>query len=505
MQVCTDDLLLSFGEDFRTPALNTAVKALLPQHRRLTVHTTSHRLARLAASFAMVLSIAACGGGGDEGPTEALANAPAPEAGKPRRTPPPPPPAPSSDTTLALVSASAAGQPARGDPCAVSADGSKVLFKSSADTLISGDSFLTDDIFLKDLNGNGVTRVVAAGGTTVRITCLTMTPDANTVLIEADAVYGVVDVLGNQGSERAIFAKNLTTGVQTRASPLLSTFPNVSSYKFAGVSDDGLRVAFIAQPTRTCLIFDCTATGPARMLIRNLATGVLTNLESRVRLSTQQGEVDGDVFLSPNGQTLAFATRQSYPEAGDNNATGDVLALDIASGRVRLVSSDAAGRQITAASAGGVAPSWGVQTFLANSSKIAIFGGDSSVGPGGIYVKDLTSGALTRVLGSNLTFTINNREQLSFSDDGRRVAYVESTGGGIDFNNIPRVLDLTTGLRLNAATLTNGTVSNGRVTTNVLISRDGRSVVFGNNGTNLLGAPPAGGGAEQRAYRKLVP
>jgi hypothetical protein len=94
---------------------------------------------------------------------------------------------------------------------------------------------------------------------------------------------------------------------------------------------------------------------------------------------------------------------------------------------------------------------------------------------------------------------------LSFSDDGRRVAYVESLGGGLTSKGIPRVVDLTTGLRINAATLSNGTVSNGTVTTNVLLSRDGRSVVFGNNGTNLLGAPLAGGGAEQRVYRKLLP
>jgi trimeric autotransporter adhesin len=466
-------------------------------------------MAGMAASFAMVLSIAACGGSGDEGPSEALAGAPASEANdKPRRPPPPPAPAPapSSDTTLALVSASAASQPAGGDPCAVSADGSKVLFNSSADTLVSGDSFLTDDLFLKNLNGNGITRVVASGGSINPVTCLTMTPDANTVVFMGSAPNGVVNVLGFEGSERAILAKNLTTGVQTRVSPLFSTFPNVDSFQFAGVSDDGLRVAFIAMPTRTCNIFDCTATGPVRMLVRDLATGALINLESRVRFTTSQGTIEGDARLSPNGRTLAFSTRVGYPESGDTNGAQDVFTLDIASGRVTLVNTDAAGRQITMVGAGTVGPAWGLQTFLANGTKIALFtDSDTSVGSAGFYVKDLGTGAITRVLDRNLTFSVFGREALSFSDDGRRVAYVESTGGGITANSIPRFVDLTTGLRVNAATLTNGTVSNGRVTTNVLLSRDGRSVVFGNNGTNLLGAPPAGGGAEQRAYRKLVP
>lgn len=61
------------------------------------------------------------------------------------------------------------------------------------------------------------------------------------------------------------------------------------------------------------------------------------------------------------------------------------------------------------------------------------------------------------------------------------------------------------GARLNAAALTNGTVSDGRVTTSVLLSRDGRAVAFGNNATNLLGGVSSLGGAGLHAYRKLVP
>jgi Tol biopolymer transport system component len=456
----------------------------------------------------MVLSIAACGGDGDEGPSAVAASEPAAAAEKARRRPPapPPPPVPASDATLALVSASASGQAASGDACAVSADGSKVLFSSSANNLVSAVSGLTDNIYLKNLNGNGVTRVMPLATFINPDSCLTMTPDANTVVFKGSAPDGVVNVLGVEGSEPAILATNLTTDVQTRVTPPLSTFPNAGSYQFAGVSDDGLRVAFFALPSRTCLIFDCTATGPVRLLVRDLATGALINLENRVRFTTSQGAIEGDARLSPNGRTLAFSTRVGYPESGDTNATQDVFTLDIASGRVTLVNTDAAGRQITVVGAGGVGPAWGLQTFLANGSKIALFtDSDTNVGSAGFYVKDLGTGAITRVLDRNLTFEIFGREALSFSDDGRRVAYVESSGGGLTSKGIPRVVDLTTGLRINAATLSNGTVSNGTVTTNVLLSRDGRSVVFGNNATNLLGAPLAGGGAEQRVYRMLLP
>jgi Tol biopolymer transport system component len=422
-----------------------------------------------------------------------------------RRSPPPTPiptPTPVTDATLALASASVSGQAVDGSVCGVSTDGNKVLFTSLSDTLVSGDSRpLLADIFLKDFNGNSVTRVV---NTTSRsLSCLAMTPDANTVVFSADATNGRLDVLGNSGIESAIMVQNIRTGEQTRVTPLLSTFPNVSAYQFAGVSDDGLRVAFIAQPTFTCSGFDCIAIGPARMLLRDLVTGALINLESQVRFTTTQGIADGDAWLSPNGRTLAFSSRVDYPQAGDTNAKSDVFALDIASGNVRLVSTDAAGRQLSVPGFEGSGPSWGVQAFLWNSSKIAFYSDyDTSAGSAGVYVKDLSSGTLNRVLDRNLTYMVGYHAALSFSDDGRKVAYVESNGlGGSAATSLARVRDLATGTLVNAVTLTNGTVGNGKITTSVLLSRDGRVVAFSNNSTNLLG----GVSSSQRAYRKLLP
>jgi Tol biopolymer transport system component len=456
----------------------------------------------------MILAAAACGGGGEDGTAEASAtplDAERAAALARRKPPPPPPPPPATDATLALASASASGMAADGNVCGISADGGKVLFTSSSNTLVSGDNRLfLDDIFLKDFNGNGVTRAVTTVSRTLN--CLGMTPNANTVVFMADATNGVVDVLGNSGTELAILVRNLSTGQQTRVTPLLSTFANVDAHQFAGVSDDGLRVAFIAQPTRTCSGFDCTATGPARMLLRDLASGALINLESQVRFTTSQGVADGDAWLSPNGRTLAFSSRAAYPEAGDTNPMSDVFALDIASRSVRLVSTDAAGRQLTFPGFQGIGPTWGVQTFLSNSGKIAFFtNNDTSVGPGGVYVKDLASGALNRVLDRNLTSTDGNRAKLSFSDDGRKVAYVEGSGGGQTYRELPRVVDLVTGARVNAATLSNGTVGNGLTNTTVLLSRDGKTAAFSNNSTNLLGGVSPLGGAELRAYRKLLP
>lgn len=152
---------------------------------------TSRRAACAVASVATVLGIAACGGGGSDAADQASASVvdTGRATAQARPNPAPPPPAPVPDATLALASASAAGQAAEGNTCGVSADGSKVLFTSRADNLVTGDANGLVDLFLKDFNGNGIARVVTAASNTP-IDCLALTPNANTVVFVADAPNG---------------------------------------------------------------------------------------------------------------------------------------------------------------------------------------------------------------------------------------------------------------------------------------------------------------------------
>jgi Tol biopolymer transport system component len=473
------------------------------------MQTQLSRFASAFTSLALTLGAAACGGGGgDSAPDLAIAAATDTERATAlaRRPPPPPiPPAPTTDATLALASASASGLATEGSVCGVSADGGKVAFTSGSGNLVSGDTQFGVDLFVKNFNGNGVTRVVT-GSDFNPIACLALTPDANTVVYVAYVTTSGQISPGAANAELAILVRNLLTGVQTRVTPPRNTFANVEAYEFSGISDDGLRVAFVAQPFRSCSGYDCTAVGSARMLLRDLATGQLINLESQVRLSTTQGRVtSGTVGLSRDGKSIAFSTYTPYPELGDNNIKNDLFVLDIGGGSVRQVNTDEAGRPITFTGFGGEGPSFGVQDFLANNSKIAFRAEfDTDAGPGGIYVKNLTTGALTRVFG-RLGNVNGARAQLSFSDDGRRLAYVQSTGGGVTYASVPTVVDLATGAELNVATLSTGKVGNGNTTVTALLSRDGKVAAFDNNATNLLGGVSPLGGAELRAYRKILP
>jgi len=57
----------------------------------------------------------------------------------------------------------------------------------------------------------------------VKLTCLAMTPDANTVVFIGAAPNGVTDFLGREGVEPGIKVKNLLTGVETRITPMLKS------------------------------------------------------------------------------------------------------------------------------------------------------------------------------------------------------------------------------------------------------------------------------------------
>ncbi len=411
---------------------------------------------------------------------------------------------PAADATLAPASASASGRAAVGSVCGVSADGGGVLFSSPAINLASGDVTANPNglaaLFVKDFNGNGVTRV-ATGLSRNGLPCRAFTPNANAIFFVDEVPVGTPNVRGFDATEPAIMVKNLGTGVRTRVTPPLATFSNVDRYEFAGVSDDGLRVAFIAQPARTCSGFDCTANGPARMLLRDVATGQRISLERQVRFTTSQGVVDGDALLSPGGRTLAFTSRVDYPEAGDAVVGSDVDAVNLASGNVRLVNTDAAGRQLGVS--GPTNPNYAVQAFLSNGSKVVLFiSGDTSAGRAGVYLKDLAGGAINRVLDPNLTYSVGSRSALSFSDDARKVAYIESTGNSQTGTSVARVRDVATGALVNAATLGNDAVGNGPVITAVWLSRDGRAAALANHATNLVAGANS---AEQRVYRKLFP
>ena len=133
--------------------------------------------------------------------------------------------------------------------------------------------------------------------------------------------------------------------------------------------------------------------------------GATKNANAIVRVSTEAagGQGNGASFnpvFSPDGTKIAFSSDASNLVAGDTNNRGDIFVKDLASGAVTRVSTNAAGGQ----GEGGIGSQHPV--FSPDGSKIAFDSFASNLVPGpdnfvnGIFVKDLVTGAITRT-GSN--------------------------------------------------------------------------------------------------------
>ncbi len=437
---------------------------------------TLNRSARIAVGAAVVLALAACGGGAndpgssssaeaDEERSQALAGA-------------------SATGAIQLVSANAGNTPgnAGSATCAVSADGRLVLFSSDASNLLAGDTNRTSDLFLKDLQSGSVIRVnTQTSGVPIAAasSCLgtTMTPDGRVVAFNAGG---------------GVFAKNTQTGVLVQASPPAATVPQVSGFFGGVVSDDGSKLVFMTVPQTVYVgAYNFENVIPARLMLRDLGSGSLVTLATDNGI-VQQGQIMGTRFaISPDGTKVAFVSSSSALVPGDNNGLWDVFVRDLVSGGTVLASSSSAGVPAAPTVSAGVVY-WN-PVFVSNTQLAFGTGQASSLGDSGLYLKDLAAG--------NLSLVLNNADGGSsavLSGGGQKVAFTRLYSG---WDRRVFVLDRSTGAEALVSASAAGTASNGN-STGQLISRDGTRVVFGSNARNLVSPrPPAG---VFQVYAKLV-
>lgn len=437
-----------------------------------------------AMGSTVIWGLSACGGGSGDGGAvagSAAANTTVAQT-KARPSPTPTDPFPvvvPVDATLALASTTATGQAANGAACAISSDGSQVAFTSNSALFVGTANYLNgiSDVFLKNLRTNALTRInTRSDGSRLSLssTCVGMTPDANFFVFTTPAALGGSPYSTEPPPEPSMYVKNLRTGALTNVSPPLNQFTNVASYRFQSISEDGNRVAFIAEPTTTYLGgYETRANGPARALVRDLRSGELIDLSATVSLDVSQSSVIGNMVLSPDGTKLAFNSRTNYPAAGDTNGGSDVFLLDITS------------RAVTLVSPAGASPSfqnYAIPGFLVGGSKLAfIASAPTSAGGVGAYIKDLTTGATRLVFAAAAGQSLPT--PLSFSGDGNLVAYTQPYY--VSGRDEAVVRNLVTGQEQLVNRTAAGVAGDGE-SRFPLLSRDGSRVVFDSSSGNLV-------------------
>lgn len=371
---------------------------------------------------------------------------------------------------IALASSTDAGQPRGGyEPCGISADGQQVTFHSESRSLVPGDTNGVSDVFMKDLRTGAVQRV-STSSTGQQWTqagwCRQVTPDGRYVLMQREA---------------EVLLKDVSSGGVTTVSPAVDAIPENTGYSAGSVSDDGQWVAFVTIPTQTYIgNYTWVNKVPARIMLRHLATGALTTLD------TDNGRTaDGEIILghlnarlSPDGTRVAFVSSADALVPGDTNRRPDVFVRDLASGATVLASSSGSGVQVCCAQSY-YHVAWVNNQVLQFSTSQA-----HNLGPAGEYLKHTDTGALELLLASA------DGASPRVSADLSTLVFGRLYGSGWDYRLYQR--DRASGAEQVVSSSASGKPGNGNANLG-WISRSGAQVVFNANASKLVRPrPPAG-------------
>ena len=322
--------------------------------------------------------------------------------------------------TITRVSVDAAGNQGNNSSYSpsISADGRFVVFDSEASNLVPGDTNSSFDIFVRDLSTNTTTRL------SVNSTGNQGNSDSEFPSISADGRFVVFEsdasnlVPGDTNNSQDIFVRNLLTNTITRVSvDAAGNQGNDSSYS-SSISADGRFVVFDSEasnlvPGDTNASFD--------IFVRDLLTNTTTRLS--VDSAGNQGNSDSELpSISADGRFVAFESDASNLVPGDTNASGDIFVRDLLTNTTTRLSVDSAGNQGNSDSE--------LPSISADGRFVAFESDASNLVPGDtnasfdIFVRDLSTNTSTRLsVDSTGNQGIGNSFSPSISADGRLVAF----------------------------------------------------------------------------------
>jgi Tol biopolymer transport system component len=153
---------------------------------------------------------------------------------------------------------------------------------------------------------------------------------------------------------------------------------------------------------------------------------VFTPSVTRVSTSATGAQADDQSYqpvLSADGTKVAFESYADNLVPGDTNGAPDIFVKDLTTGAITLVSTNASGVQ---------GDSWSYQpVFSPDGTKLAFSSASDNLVPGDtnqawdVFVKDLTTGAVTRVSTSASRAQADGFQSSNpiFSPDGTKVAF----------------------------------------------------------------------------------
>ncbi len=378
----------------------------------------------------------------------------------------------------------------------VSGDGRFVLFSSSSDDVVGGDTNGQLDVFLRDTVTGTTTRVsvqadgtqLASNGTVFGARTAAISDDGHVV-----AYSHYTDAFGGSPFTFDAFAKNLETGAVTLVSATAAGTGANQSALITGMSGNGRFVTFSSGATN--LVTD--GNGVEDVFVKDLVSGALLRVSQSGSTEANGGSSGG--ALSQDGRFIAFNSTATNLNFSDSDTTSDVLLRDMSSGfGPTLISVDSSQVKGNGASTLQAISDDG-RYVLFSSTSTNLVAGDTN-GVRNLFLRDTRLGTTIAVdtsAGGALGNSAVGDSNGDLSGDGRYVVFTSTASnlvGGASGQQA-YVKDLVTGaialVSVNAA----GVASEGAF--EARLSADGSQIVFTASGNSL---DPAVGGTGTQAY-----
>ncbi|CAN7442494.1 DUF4214 domain-containing protein [Pseudoduganella sp. LjRoot289] len=186
-----------------------------------------------------------------------------------------------------------------------------------------------------------------------------------------------------------VFVKNVVTGAVINASTSAAGVQADTPSNDAALSGDGTVVAFTSYAS-TLL---AGGAGFADIYAKNIGTGAIARASTDSAGNAANNNSD-NATLSYDGRFVVFSSTATNLVVGDTNGVRDVFRKDMLTGTTVRVSTDADGQQGLGESSNATVSADGRYVIFESKSDFTAGDGD---GRTDIFVKDLASGALTRL------------------------------------------------------------------------------------------------------------
>lgn len=311
----------------------------------------------------------------------------------------------------------------------VSRDGRYVVFYSTADDLVAGDSNGTHDVFLRDRSLRWTERISVSStgrqGNGISAYSAAVSADGRYVAFTSDASNLVP---GDTNGVTDVFLRDRAGGTTTRVSVASDGSQGSNGSQLDDISADGSQVLFSSGAK----LSDRDTNGFYDAYVHDRTSRTTSRVS--VGMDGQQGNGDsGGGALSPDGRYIVFGSGASNLVSGDTNGQGDTFLRDRVLRTTRLVSVSSTGRQANSySSASGVSADGRYVLFESGASNLVR--GDTN-GYADVFLRDRQAGTTKRVSVGN-TGAQGNEDSYgaTMSDNGRYVAF-ESTASNLVAND----------------------------------------------------------------------